>query len=217
MLDAWNRAASVLKSGWINVDGHTSTLAPNQCLITICTAQGSLFWAREVCAAQACPGLSHAVPCTHPRDWVARGRVPRSRGNWRAALWPPEAQGKPVPGGSSISVLQGGQIYFCRADGGAPRPLLPARCAGGGCGCGCPVLPLGLSVVLPWSCPVRDSSQRRRWLQVVPSQHGARVHDSRDLQLRPQLPAAAHHRAVLAPLVCFREEVLPREGAQELS
>lgn len=54
----WNRAVSVLKSGWINVDADTQISAPKPSLIIICRTQGTLFWAREFSAAQACPGLS---------------------------------------------------------------------------------------------------------------------------------------------------------------
>lgn len=77
------------------------------------TQLGILIWASEVCAAQACPGLSCSVPCTHlstaPRNWAAQGQILQSSRSWTAALWPPEAQGKPVTEREEAMTWEGAQ------------------------------------------------------------------------------------------------------------
>lgn len=102
-----------LEKGLENVDAHTQILAPNQSF----SQPGVLFWAeRSVLLKHAQVWVNMCLaPISAlfaPWNWVAKGQIPQSRGSWRAALWPPEAQGQPAPKGSSISVLQGVRSAF---------------------------------------------------------------------------------------------------------
>ena len=181
------------------------------------------LWCSGVAKAESLSTLCPSQRCLHPETGWPRAKFPGAgvaggllcgHLKHRASL---SLKAAPFP------CFREGQICFCRADGGAPWPALPARYAGSAQAMAAPCCPSASRWLShgPARCGVATSGKGSwRWylagMEPMPTTVGICSCGTGSL-------LAAHHlslcaRAVSAPLARLREEAMLREGARaELS